>query len=305
MRFGFEAERIGDYVIGHIPTSTTNLRLADAVAISASVPGPFNATKLKGLTFPCGDGADTRLLDGGVYDNLGLEAVDDLHGPCLIAVSAGGVLRVGARGLMSKVPVLRDLHRSNALLYRQATSLRTRTMIDRFKAWEKWERDPQTDSPYDFARNGVLFGLATTIENVPAEWAEDRPEHGENRIDLALTPTTFARIDPQRCKELIYRGWWLAGASLCKFHRHLLPAELPVWRRPPVEPVGISRGRTPSENDGLGIRDLADRAERLLALNWIEARQLSEIEAGELCHLRNRDLEGFVGPVSEFFDCDL
>jgi NTE family protein len=227
VRFGFDREWIGDYVIGHIATGETTLRVANAVAASASVPGPFAATRLPGLNFPCGSGADVRLLDGGIYDNLGLEAIDDLRGPCLVVVSAGGVLRTGMTGLVSLAPIVRDLRRSSELLYRQATALRVRTMIERFQAWEKAKRDGQ--SPPDFARQGILFGLASTIDKPDQEWLDLNPVPIFDGERLAEIKTTFSRLPAQLCDHLIYRGWWLTGASLATFHRDLLN-ELPVWR---------------------------------------------------------------------------
>jgi NTE family protein len=232
VRFGFERERLGDYVTGYVKSAETTVRLADAVAASAAVPGPFAAMRLRGLKFPCGNGADTRLLDGGVYDNLGLEAIDDLYGPCLVIVSAGGVLRRGMGGLLRFIPVLRDLKRSEELLYRQATALRSRAMVERFRVWE--QTLDHDDRP-DFARRGVLFGLATTIDDVAREWLEGRPEQLPGAIEprkLAESETTFSRRSPGLCRDLIYRGWWLTGAQLTTFHPGLLD-RLPSWRKLP------------------------------------------------------------------------
>jgi NTE family protein len=230
VRFGFDREWIGDYVIGHIPTGETTLRVATAVAASASVPGPFAATRFPGLTFPCGSGAEVRLLDGGVYDNLGLEAIDDLRGPCLVVVSAGGVLRTGMTGLVSHAPIVRDLRRSSELLYRQATALRVRTMIERFQAWEKAKSNGQV--PPDFARQGVLFGLASTIDKPDRDWVDLNPVPAFDGERLAEVKTTFSRLSAQICEHLVHRGWWLTGASLATFHRDLL-SDLPVWRPMP------------------------------------------------------------------------
>lgn len=231
VRFHFDAKSMGDYVIGFRSTSGTPIRLADAVAMSAAVPGPFNAMPLSGIEFPCGDGADARIADGGAYDNLGLEAIDDLHGPCLMVLSAGGVFRTGWSGVVNHVPVVRHLKRAEALLYRQTTALRSRTMIERFKAWES---TPSGESPPPFARRGVLFGLATTLE-APKRWAEGRPEfpHGEDRVQLAQFKTTFNKIDARVAEALIHRGWWLAGATMSAFQADLLPADLPIWRELP------------------------------------------------------------------------
>jgi NTE family protein len=229
VRFNFDAEAIGDYTIGFRSPAGTGLRVADAVSMSAAVPGAFNARSLPGIEFPCGDGGDARIADGGAYDNLGLEAIDDLFGPCLVVLSAGGLFRTGWAGLTSHLPVVKDLKRAESLLYRQSTALRSRAMVERFAAWEQ---TPAGEQPPGFARRGVLFGLATTIEEPPARWAADRPEFpfGEDRLAMAGYKTTFNRIEAPMATALIHRGWWLTGATLSAYHPDLLPAELPGWR---------------------------------------------------------------------------
>lgn len=231
VRFNFDAEAIGDYTIGFRSPAGTGLRVADAVSMSAAVPGAFNARSLPGIQFPCGDGGDARIADGGAYDNLGLEAIDDLFGPCLIALSAGGLFRTGWSGLTSHLPVVKDLKRAEGLLYRQTTALRSRTMVERFKAWEQ---TPPGQQPPAFARRGVLFGLATTIEP-PAAWAEGRPQlpFGEDPLAMAGYKTTFNKIEAPMAAALIHRGWWMAGATLSAYHPDLLPADLPTWRELP------------------------------------------------------------------------
>lgn len=231
VRFNFDAAAIGDYTIGFRSPAGTGLRVADAVSMSAAVPGAFNARSLPGISFPCGDGGDARIADGGAYDNLGLEAIDDLFGPCLLVLSAGGVFRTGWGGLVSRVPVIKDLKRAEALLYRQSTALRTRGMVERFKAWE--ETPPGQDPP-PFARRGVLFGLASTLK-APASWTEGRPEFpfGEDRVEMARYKTTFNKIESAMARALIHRGWWMTGATLSAFHPDLLPADLPTWRELP------------------------------------------------------------------------
>jgi len=228
VRFNFDREAIGDYTIGFRPPAETGLRVADAVSMSAAVPGVFNARSLDGIQFPCGDGKDARIADGGAYDNLGLEAIDDLFGPFLLVLSAGGVFRTGWGGVLNHVPVVKDLKRAEALLYRQSTALRTRNMVERFKAWES---TPAGQEPPSFARRGVLFGLATTLEP-PASWAQGRPEFpfGEDRIAMARYKTTFNKIESTMAEALIHRGWWMTGATLSAYHPDLLPADLPTWR---------------------------------------------------------------------------
>ena len=229
VRFTFERDVTGDYVTGLRPTGGTGRTLASAVAASAAVPGAFAPLRIPATGFPCAARGDPLLLDGGAYDNLGLEAFDgdsyrDLF---LFAMNAGGVLVTGRAG---RIPVIRDLARSNSLLYRQSTGLRTRWMVDRFEAWEH-ARANNVDPPA-WARQGVLFALATDVPKADA-WRARYPEHRTwHDEDLAFVPTVFDRLDPALCRLLVYRGWWLTGAALTAYHPELLTTE--VGAPPPL-----------------------------------------------------------------------
>lgn len=226
VRFGFERDVLGDYVLGLVPTRGTGLRVAQAAAASAAVPGAFAVMEID-QPFPCAEGRKAALLDGGSYDNLGLEVLNNLPKELLVAINAGGLFQTGRWG---RVPVVKDLKRASGLLYRQTNALRMRTMVERFMAFEQ-AREAGTPPP-SWARQGVLFGLATTMDKkAPAEWADERPEPSrEEIVELALTATSFGKFDRRLCERLIQRGWWLAGATLTSFHRSHLPAALPVWR---------------------------------------------------------------------------
>jgi len=237
VRFGFERDVVGDYVVGQIPTRGSDLRLATAVAASAAVPGPFPPLTLTGLPpFPCQRGRTVRLVDGGAYDNMGLEPVDGLNEAFLIALNAGGVFVTGRYG---RVPLVRDLLLANALLYRQSTAQRRRHMVERFQTYEALE-DTSTgatvDTPPDWARHGLLFGLTTTFaadEQRLAHWREVNPDEPEV-TRLAHVATSFDQFDRALCRDLIHAGWWLAGACLAAYHPHLLPdaKATPVWSQP-------------------------------------------------------------------------
>ena len=220
-RFGFERDVVGDYVVGLAPTARSGLRVAQAVAASAAVPGAFAAMKIDQVTFPCAGRGVPELLDGGAYDNSGLEALDSnrYHDVFTVSINAGGVFVTGAYG---KIPLVRDLARANSLLYRQSTTLRTRAMVGRFLAWQA---TPPGAEPAPDARRGVLFGLATDIGDTDrrnpafADFVERFPEHrsfsdeGTER-DLAFVPTVFDQLSADLVAALVYRGWWLTGASL-------------------------------------------------------------------------------------------
>ncbi len=138
------------------------------------------------------------------------------------------MFRTGAYG---GIPIIRDLARANSLLYRQSTGLRRREMVERFKEWERARE--AGEAPPAWGRQGVLFGLATTFgpDHPPAgEWADSRPARGEQREELATYKTSFAKFPPAICEGLLYRGWWLTGATLATYHRKVLPDSLPDWR---------------------------------------------------------------------------
>lgn len=224
VRFGFERDVFGDYVLGLRTTEGSGLRLGDAVAASAAFPGAFAPLVMGRYQFPCSNGRVAKLLDGGAYDNLGLEVVDDLPDTFLVAINVGGLFHTGRFG---GLPFIRNLVRVNSLLYRQSTALRQREMISRFQAFE--QAKAQNQPAPDWGRQGILFGLAATFKNPSTEWVATRPERDELRIKLALVKTTFARFDRELCRQLVYRGWWLTGCSIATFHRDLI-GELPRWR---------------------------------------------------------------------------
>lgn len=223
VRFGFERDVMGDWVVGRARTAGSGIRMSQAVAASAAVPGAFAPFQVKDVSFPCSGGVAPKLLDGGAYDNMGLEPLDDLPDVCLVAVNAGGLFATGSYG---GVPLVRDLKRAQGLLYRQTTALRMRSMVERFKALE--DARAKGEEPPPWARLGVLFGLATTLD-ATEEWLEGRPDRDEWRVETAKLPTVFSSFSAELCRKVIYRTWWLTGAVLSRYHRELLPADLPKW----------------------------------------------------------------------------
>jgi NTE family protein len=231
-RFTFERDVVGDYTIGLTSTSDSGLRLSTAVAASAAVPGAFAPMRLRGITFPCAT-TPPALLDGGAYDNTGLEAIDSerYRDAFVVTLNSGGLLRPGAYG---KVPLVRELARSNSLLYRQSTALRTRWMVDRFL---RAEHIPAGVPLPEGARRGVLTGLATVFPEPGPDalraWCAAHPEMAEYEgRHLALVPTVFDQLDESLCRALVHRGWWLTGAALATYH----PSRLgdPASYRPPA-----------------------------------------------------------------------
>jgi NTE family protein len=227
VRFAFESEIVGDWVMGRAYTKGTELRLATAAASSAAVPGAFAPLEVKDVDFPCANGRTARLLDGGAYDNSGMEALDNVKDAMIINLNAGGIFRTGRYG---GIPIVRDLQRANSLLYRQSTALRFREAVSRFRAYE--QAVAQGKTPPEDARRGVLFGLASSVE-APAEWTTGRDEDRASVQMIASYKTSFDEFPRDICEKLIHRGWWLSGATISAYHRSELPAELPQWRALP------------------------------------------------------------------------
>lgn len=232
VRFTFERDVYGDYTIGLAPTAGTGLRLSRAVSASAAVPGAFPPVVLDGSPFPCAT-HPPALLDGGTYDNTGLEAIDgdNYRHTFLCVLNAGGLLRPGMYG---RVPVIRDLARANSLLYRQSTTLRTRAVVERFRRARA--ADPDGELPPG-ARRGFLVQLSTDFPSADPDalhrWRTAFPEHRAfDGRDLSLVPTVFDRLDRGLCRALVYRGWWLGGAGLAAHHPELLPDDLTRLRPP-------------------------------------------------------------------------
>jgi NTE family protein len=222
-RFTFERDVVGDYVNGLAPTEGTGLSLSLAAATSAAVPGAFSEVTLKDIKFPCRTKDSVQVMDGGVYDNTGLEPIsssryDDFFS---LSLAAGGVFTVGSSGIL---PLVGVLSRANSVMYRQTRTLRTRDMVRRFE---------MTPPP----RSGAVFALTTSIpqsERNPAydafvaRYPEDRTYDGK---DLAFVATTFRKLDAALIRKLVYRGWWLAGATMAVRHPDMAP--LPASTVPP------------------------------------------------------------------------
>ena len=230
VRFRFDADVVGDYVNGSIPTTGSDIGVATAVAASAAVPGPFPTLDLGYLGFPCNTGQPVQLADGGVYDNLGLEAIQrertEFDSSFLLSLNAGSLLPANTQSGFGRIPIAGKLWRANAVMHRQTSALRTRRLF---------QESAQADG-----RPFVTFNLATSFPpDLTADqqqrldhWRSLNEEHNASaRETLAAIPTTFARLRRTDALALVQRAWWLTGATLTVRHPWLLETT-PVWRAP-------------------------------------------------------------------------
>ena len=229
-RFRFTRDLVGDYITGSKPTAALGLRVVDAVAWSCAVPGPFNTTILDDLSLPCqAQVGAPELVDGGVYDNLGADALkvrDEMPDLFCIVVNAGGSFDPSPR--LGRVPLIGDLWRANNVLYQQVASLRSRSLLDKYKSQNLNGLDGclftlRSPHPRDAPTPNVA-ALTDFVDRNP-------PESDDGVAELANYPTTLKRVDPSTACRLIYRGWWLTGAVLLAYAPELVKG-VPRYQKP-------------------------------------------------------------------------
>ena len=214
-RYRFSRDVVGDYITGSVPSAGTGIHLAQAVALSCAVPGAFATVDMHRPKLPCQDAVGTpALVDGGVYDNLGSDALkvrDETPRLFCLIVNAGGLFDPSSG--LGKVPVAGDLYRSNGVMYQQVSSVRSRMLFDEF----------QSDDPHTL--DGTLFSMRTDMppdEKLGDEqraalkaYRDENPEAStEEKQELAAYKTTFDRLPRTIADRLIARGEWLTGAVL-------------------------------------------------------------------------------------------
>lgn len=223
-----EKKRIGDYRIGEIPNP--DLPIAKVVATSSAFP-PFlspSILKLDPDSWVRTNGADLFdleklrrrmvLTDGGVYDNMGLQALERCS--TVLVCDAGAPFEVKARpGHLWPSQTLRAL----AIMNEQTRALRRRMLMDDFGANQKPDRQGQAPR-----KTGVYWKLNTKIGDF--ELSDALVADSPRTAALRHVRTRLNRFSPQEKGELINWGYALADAAM---RRHVLtvtesPGKLPI-----------------------------------------------------------------------------
>ncbi len=229
-RFRFTQDLVGDYITGSVASSSYPVRVADAVAWSCAVPGLFNSTVLNDIVLPCQQEVGVpELVDGGVYDNLGSDALKvrpEMPGLFCVVVNAGGTFEPSPR--VRRVPLVGELWRSNSVLYQQVASVRSRSLFEKFGS----EDAASLDGCLFTLRSPYPVGVpAASRDGLEAFAAANPGESDEGVEELARYPTTLQKVDRGIALRLLYRGWWLAGALLCAYAPELV-TEIPTYQAP-------------------------------------------------------------------------
>jgi NTE family protein len=237
----FAPRRMGDYLTGHV--FEPPVPVADAMAASAGYPMLIGFLVLETADYAWeryldGSTSETEsavpglrrvhLWDGGVYDNLGVEALFKpgrkwrLRDGCnfLVVSDASGAL-----GPERRYRVYRQARRLLSIAMDQVRSLRVRMIFDHFLAapgsgvYLMMGRSAQTALREAGLSTAEIEAIATGC--LPDEEVEQ----------AALFPTTLRRVKEKDFDRLYRHGWEAADCNL-RARRPDLFAAAPI-RRPP------------------------------------------------------------------------
>lgn len=218
---------VGNYTYGYAPTGP-ELRLWEAVAASAAVPGLFTPLQLASAHLGLTDGPRTlSLTDGGVYDNLALEWFQgwDASRRPAVARPVDFLIVVDSSGDIPRHPgsyhSLRALLRTRDLQYWMTRATRVRWLVDQLSSGSLRgvlvgiRADPRTTRMPD----GTPYPPMTYEGALPSSLV----------APLASIRTDLDRFSLDESGALAYHGYWLCHARLANLYPALaLPA--PDWR---------------------------------------------------------------------------
>ena len=225
---GFRIARdfVGSYDHGYVEPAPASIELGTAVAASAAFPGSVSVVWLEtaGLGLPKAPPV-LSLVDGGVYDNLGLEWFQGWNsGRPASAIRPGFVIVVDASGQLApvdgKVGTLKSIFRDLSVQYQQTLNVRVR-----------WFVDKANDPPGDDGLHGVYIGIRhdPRAGTDPAFAAGALPAALVK--PLALLRTDLDRFLPEEADLLSYHGYWSLHARL-KTIAPELAVDSPAWQPP-------------------------------------------------------------------------
>jgi NTE family protein len=202
--------------------------LATAVAASSAFPPVFSPIILE--TDPADWTGDDRVLpnaealrrrvvlaDGGIYDNIGLEALTGRRpSDIVLASDAGAPFEIEEDPAEDYV---RQLGRVRDILIDQTRALRKRALVESFVAGR---------------RAGAYWGVTTDIDEYAAAGALARSNALTQSLDQV--PTRLAAFDEERQGHLINWGYALCDAALRT--RTALPVPAAPGLPKPAWPLG-------------------------------------------------------------------
>lgn len=227
-RFSKRAE--GDWRVGTLPSPTT--RLATVVAASSAFPPVLSPARMSFPSWALRPGGDpevssapytTRvvLADGGVYDNLGLEAVWTTCEQVLISDAGGHMASKPRPSGLWPLQILRVL----SVIDNQVRDLRKRQAVL---------------SLIDRQRTGAYWGIRSHVRDFRLADPIAEPSDATVRA-LAGVPTRLARVDNSLQERLINWGYVICDTAL---RAHVDPSQRPGSEPYPASGLGETRAVT-------------------------------------------------------------
>jgi NTE family protein len=223
----FSKPYMADYRVGMV--GDPKVPLALAVAASSAFP-PFLSPctmLLDDFVFKAGEPkepvppslrAEAVLTDGGVYDNLGLEAIWKRYRTVL--VSDGG--RRMTDDLQPSSDWARHSRRLLDLLQHQTSNLRRRQVVEGFQQG---------------VRRGAYWGIQTDISKLSAE-SKLLPANSPMVLETADTDTRLTALADEVQDRIINWGYAICDASMRGNAANLIPATPPAPQWPcPKNPL--------------------------------------------------------------------
>ena len=211
---------LGEYHLGKIMKPT--LLLAVAVAASSAFPPPLCPVKVKtdADAWQESEISDLHtdkylksimwLVDGGVYDNLGLERVVKNCDTILVS-DAGAPFSIHRKMICSRISQIARTKRTLDIMSEQIRALRTRDLIDKYE---------------NNIKKGAYWGIATNIDeyplkknNLPSALVQD----SKTTRAIAEIRTRLNKFHAKEQGQLINWGYSLADAALRSYVDSSLP----------------------------------------------------------------------------------
>jgi len=226
--FQFSKKDMGDYKIGKTRKPDVEL----AVAASSAFPPFFSPVILnvdsrkfaKNKNLPLQKEPYTSriiLMDGGVYDNLGLEPVQKSFSTILISDAGGAFAPEPRPKLFWGIQAYRVL----TMMDNQVRALRKRDIVDMFIARQdiieymrKHKLSVDETILERVSRKGTYWGTYTNIENYGLK--KTLPCPPEKTLELANLPTRLWRFSKEQQEHLINWGYAVCDAAM---RRHIDP----------------------------------------------------------------------------------
>lgn len=215
---------VGSYDYGYIEPTPTSISLGKAVAASAAFPPSLTVVNLKtkDLPFPKQSPPTLSLVDGGVYDNLGLEWFQGTNGeslrpsgapeekPFTIVANASGLFAHKDKRFWSLASLGRDL----SIQYQQSLNVRIRWWVERLQEGEPGiyfaiKNDPRKEPQLD---------PAVAAAALPSELV----------LPLARMRTDLDRFSTEEADLLSYHAYWTLHGRLRSYADDLALAS-PAW----------------------------------------------------------------------------